>query len=348
MYPNNLKPSRQDILPPVPSRPMQTTPDSHSYPTSPSPPRQPSNQSHPYSSNPYQQPVEPKKGILKSIILVTLVILLVGGAAYGGYYYANNYSKKQHASVKNGTQGQNLESSIAGTANGEAKPSADTTHFVLHAGYPYDLGAKKKISINLGIPGAVQGVTVVSGNNNRGQEQYYTDKYNDELGRWDIGFPDHYQSSASQISVLSISKSWLALSQQGNHAFDDTAQKLDTPAEKQAYVAKIKDEATACVKEKAKGFTTKDNVFNVCFSIIPGLDAYDPILVLRGYGEAEGQQMLLTGFVRLEEGKTYDEATNKQLLKDAESGKLADSTLRLINIFIASLSQTTLNVDSVQ
>lgn len=285
--------------------------------------------------------------MFKRILLTLLIIFLIGGAGYGGYYYANYQDKNQQNSAKDTTNTATPvgERSADGSLQAEANID-NSTHFVKRSGFPYDLGGKKKVIINLGLPDIAQGVAVASGNNNRGQEQHYTDKYNDELARWDIGYPAHEQSSLSQISVVAVSKSWLELTQQNNHAFDDTAQKLDTPAQKAAYVNKLKTESESCVKDKAKGFVTADNVFKVCFSLIPGADTYNPVLVLRGTAQVEEQTLLLVGFIRLEEGSGYDEQTGKKLLAEAKANRVPEPTIKLINTFINSLAKTTLTLES--
>jgi len=337
MYPNEFRNKpRQDISSPMINRPIQR-PSGTSGPNLPQP--QPAHLNHPVADNNYESHPKSK---LKAVLLWLLVLILIGAAAYGGYYYANYEDKKNQTGSNQSQAGE--QKSDENSSNVAAQSNIDTTHFVAQAGYPYDLGGKKKFLFKLGLPEEVQGIGIKSDNSNRGFEKFYTDKYNDELGRWAIGYPDREQTYKSQVSIVAISKSWLGLSQSGNTAFNNSETKLNTPAQKKAYIEKVKADSEKCVKDSAKGFTTQDSFFNVCFSIIPGVDSFAPILVLQGYGEAEKTPMLFVGSISLDDGKIYDDKTSKKLLVDAKEGKLPQSTVDLIATFANSFSKTTLEV----
>src|SRR5258708_3282862 len=65
--------------------------------------------------------------------------------------------------------------------------------FVRTVGFPYDLKTTT-ITTNLGVPADVEAVQVRSGNNNRGSEQIFTDKTNDEVARFTLGYPQFASS----------------------------------------------------------------------------------------------------------------------------------------------------------
>lgn len=356
MFPNDIKraPSRDVSLngfTPRPDiqRPAQPTisQQSRPQPMQPQAPRQIPQQAQ--QSKPSHEASSPKTGgkIWLKLLIGLLLVIFVGAAAYGGYYYATKIepNRKNSEQATNSTQQSTTDTGVNQAISLNGGQSAGSAHYVVDAGYPFDLEPKKQFIVSLALPEQLAGVVVTSSESNRGLERYYTDKLNDEIGRWEIGYPKYVSDVNSTISVLAVGSSWLKAAQVGNHAFDNTEDKLESQAQKEAYIAKIKSESETCVKDQAKGFITKDQSFKICFSVIPGSEKYSPVLVLRGYGVKEKQQLLFVGNIRVIDGKKYSDEEGKKFLEDAKNGKLPQATVDEISKIVGALRETTLTVE---
>lgn len=282
-----------------------------------------------------QQPVKPKpKRRYGLLILMCLILVLVGVA--GGYLMrANDTNANKTATTPTVTQED---------ADGADNQALGSVHFVQSVGYPFDLAAKKKFTFSLGLPAEVQSVRITSGGTNRGAESVFTNKFNDEMGRWLIGYPAIQTSAASEVSILTIGNEWLSSTTNNGDTYLERGESVSSAQQKKDYLAKLKTDAEACAKDAKKGFQTKDKVFNVCYSLTPGVDAYAPIMSVRGYAEIEGRQFVMIG--RLHIADVISSATDKTVLENAKKGNYPAATTELAQKFVNALSQTTVKVEN--
>jgi hypothetical protein len=230
------------------------------------------------------------------------------------------------------------------------RQSTSVEHFVLSAGYPFDI-KNKKFTIKLGVPADMQAVRLWSNNSNHGPEQYFTDKYNDELGRWFFGNPTDPSDNGSgynEISVLAISKSWLAANLSKDLASDSeftTGYKINTPADKQKFLTTLKSDTSTCVKDAKKGFTASDNSLNICYTLNFGREGYNPQIIFSGYGEKDTIPMLLTGIIKLSDSTPMvDRDAEQKAISDANAGKYTAHFSASLKSLLGALKQTTLTV----
>jgi hypothetical protein len=276
-------------------------------------------------------------GKVKKILISLLVILLIAGGIYGGYSYGKGQNKDR------------AKSSVQPAATPPASQSSSAVHFVKSDGFPLDSTSHKTFSINLGVPGEFQAVRVSTTSGNRGQEQYFTDKFNDELGRWIFGDPtdgDANGSGENGVSVLAISNSWLgATTKQGPIAYgnDLTELPLSTPADKQKFLKAIKANSETCAKDSKKGFATTDGSFKICNVFSFGHDAYSPLVSFSGYGEKDNIPMYFTGGIRITDDTPMPnrDAENKAI-ENSKNGKYTAKFSASLSTLIAALKQTTL------
>lgn len=242
-----------------------------------------------------EEPVATKTGRLKKTFTIFFcAILLISLSTVAGYYFGNRGNKMldRSDSVSNVKQ-----DSTNNTPNKDEEPK---THFITDKGRPFDL--KKEVMVKLGLPSSVQGVQLSSNNNNRGYEQFLTDKYNDEIGRWTIGYPDRPPSGDDQISILAVGDSWLKATQNVDGQFF-IGGNINTPAQKSAFLADLKTATQACAQDVNKGFALKDRTMNVCHEVTKSKYGEDGMLSLKGYGLIEGRQIVLFGIVELPDTK---------------------------------------------
>jgi hypothetical protein len=243
-------------------------------------------------------------GKAKKFFVGLLVLLLIAGGVYGGYAYGNGQNKNA------------AKTSVQPAAAPAVNQNSASVHFVASEGYPFDLGAKKIFTTKLGIPATFQATRVPSNNGNHGPEQYFTDKYNDELARFIIGNPADPGDNGggySETSVLAISKSWLAANAPkdvaGNTEFA-TGYKLETPADKQKFLATLKTDTEACVKDAKKGFTTP---------------------------------VFLTGLINIaDDTPMANQEAEQKAVADAKSGNYTAKFTASLSTLLAALKQTTL------
>lgn len=219
--------------------------------------------------------------------IIVGVVLIAAGVA-GGFYLGG----QQKATNTNNTQTQ------LPTIDQAAAPNFYTLSSEAH---PFDLkktDVNKKVAVSLGVPNGFQVVKIDSGNQNRGYEQYFTNKYNDEMGRWVVGFPTSQGGGNSEISLLAIGQEWLKATQDVEGKLSSAVgADINTPAQKATFLAGLKANTEACSKDQAKGFTTKDGALKVCYELVK-VDT-NGTLMLKGYGELQGQQMVLVATVNL-------------------------------------------------
>jgi hypothetical protein len=291
------------------------------------------------SNQPVQShPVIDDKPKSKKLLVSLLTIILIAAAGAGGYVYGKSQAKPAAVSQ-----------SPAVSTPKVSTTTADSVHFVRSAGYPFDLAAKKVFTTKLGLPAELQGVRISSNNNNHGPEQYFTDKYNDELGRWVIGDPTDSAANgggSSEVSVLALSKSWLGANLPkdlaGNSEFA-TGYKLNSTADKQKFLQTIKTNTDACVKDPKKGFTTTDSSFKVCYTLNFGKEAYSPRVSFSGYGEKETVPMFLTGLIIVHDDTPMaDQTAELKAISDGNSGKYTTKFSKSLNSILAALKETSL------
>jgi hypothetical protein len=273
-------------------------------------------------------------GKVKKILISLLVILLIAGGIYGGYAYGKGQNK------------DSAKSSIQPATTPPASQSSSAVHFVLSEGYPYDLGAKKIFTTKLGIPAELQAVRSDSDSIYR---QYFTDKSNDEIGRWIIGNPKNTSENAggdSNIYVLAISKSWLAANLSSDLARDSetaTGYKLANNADKQKFLQSIKTNSDNCVKDVKKGFSTADGSFNICYTLDFGREGYSPMISLSGFGEKDNVPMYLTGLINIYDNTPMaNRDAELKAIDNAKNGKYTANFSASLNSLLAALKQTTL------
>jgi hypothetical protein len=272
----------------------------------------------------------------KKTLKFLLVVLLVGGALAGGYVYGKGQDKMPSQISKT-------------TSTPPPTKSASEVHFVQSEGHPFDIGAKKTFTTKLGIPADLQAARMPSDNGNPGSERYFTDKYNDELGRWIIGTPQDPSNNGggySEASVLAISKSWLAANLPADLADDSefaTGYKISTAADKQKFLQTLKSTTQECVKDAKKGFTTSDGSFKVCYTLNFGKEGYSPSIILNGYGEKESVPLYFTGRVDIYDSTPMaNQDAELKAIADAKNAKYTVKFSASLDSLLAALKQTSL------
>lgn len=260
----------------------------------------------------------------RNVLLTLFVLLALAGAAVGGYFF-----------------GQSRTSTPQSQAPAATNTSADT-HFVLARGYPFSTDIT--VETRLGVPAAYQAVLVGSTAGDPGLTAEFTNQSNDELGRWALGYPQKADSRSDSISLLSIHADWLAKTHAGIHQYQMGTQvyALNTPAQKKAFVDKVKADSAACKDDAAKGFVM--DKLAVCYEVAAprqSQGSYAPILTLYGYGELDSQPVLLLGQVLLRDDKEYTAEEQQAFL---DSTELAEYAVKVKDTFVASLKQSTISV----
>jgi hypothetical protein len=270
----------------------------------------------------------------KKPLLILLVILLLAGGVFGGYVYG-----------KGQDNGSTKQATVQPAAPATAQDNS-AVHFVLSEGYPFDIGAKKIFTTKLGVPADLQAVRASSNNSN---QQYFTDKSNDELAHFIVGNPTDSADNGggeSTVSVLAISKSWLAANLPANLADDaemTTGYKITTAADKQKFLQTLKSTTAECVKDSKKGFTTSDKSFNVCYTLYFGREGYSPSITLSGYGEKELVPMFLSGQINIYDSTPMaNQDAELKGIADAKNGKYTAKFSSSLSTLLAALKQTTL------
>jgi hypothetical protein len=288
--------------------------------------------------SPFQPPVShteqvstssPTRKNKKPVLVSLLLLLLISGVGAAAYYYGQQSGTSTTPAQQTTTNSENKQVTTPGV------------HFVKDVGYPFDLGAKKVFTTSLGLPDFIQGVSIDSTIQNMGINEYLTNKFNDEMGRWVVAYPDT-TNTATDVSIGAIGKEWLAASQDYNDPLG--AGDLRTPAKKQQYIATLKSETEACVKDSKKGFQFADKSLAVCYELLPGRDAFAPRLELRGYGVVNGVILVFLGYVEVTEGKKYSESEHNQLLTDGKQGKFPQLITERSAKIIEALSKSTISV----
>lgn len=253
-------------------------------------------------------PVKPPRAYKKIVTAIACLVILLG-AVIGSYIFGASR-------VNNDIRTESVLS------NSEQKDTneVEQVHLIVNYGVPFDLA--QKVTVALGIPNIAQGVQVDSNNNNRGQEQYLTDKFNDEIGRWTLGYPKGPTTRDNQVSVLAIGDSWLQATQDVDGKFELGAD-VNTPAQKNAYLAELKKSTEVCVKDKNKGFVLQDGMMGVCYVVTKSKYDEGGVITLKGHGTINQRQIVLLGLIDVPN-------TNQET----------------INQWISALSKTTISVDS--
>lgn len=293
--------------------------------------------SHSLTTSP--KPTHRKRWLLVAFLAIVLVA--------GGYYLVNNKNKPAANSLSVATNGS---SPTTGQTN-----STGQVHYVQSVGYPYDFSAKQKVTVSLGLPSDVQGVRISSTIPNQGASQYFTDKFNDEIARYEIGYPTDPEDNGggtSELSVLALSYSW----RKSTTNFDFTGinsqfgiqDSINSPADKENYITQLKNDTATCVKNPTKGFTTKGDIpLNICYYLSFGREGYSPYMELRGYGELQGEPIILVGSINI-----YDPTnmpTQEAALKaiaDAKNGNYTTSFKQSLNQLLSALAQTQIKLSA--
>lgn len=213
--------------------------------------------------------------------------------------------------------------------------------FIRTLGFPFDLKATT-ITTNLGVPVDIEAVQIRSTGNNPGSEEIFTDKFNDEMARYTLGYPQFPASGGSnEISILAISPSWLSTSNEretfwgyGDATGIEPQVDLQSPASKLKYVQGLSSLTKECVKDPTKGFQTKDKVFSICYAVVTDKYGGPSTLLLRGYAEVQGEPLILVGLMSLDD--------HNNILNPATAGIHLQTTNDATKELIYALSQTTI------
>lgn len=238
---------------------------------------------------------KPQKNKNVKLIYILVTLLLLSAAVFAGYYFGSKGNTPDSVNTNN-TSGNSESDDVSEDTSDDSGIT-----FVTDSAVPYDL--KKRITVDLGIPDSTMAVQISSNNHNRGLEQFLTDKFNDEVGRWTLGYPDFQVSSDRQISILAIGDSWLEATQDVDGPFVIGAD-INTPEQKQAYLESQKSKTDSCIKDKSKGFITKGESINICYGVLKSKYGEDGVMTLNGYGVIGGRQIVLIGSVELRDTKS--------------------------------------------
>jgi hypothetical protein len=276
--------------------------------------------------------------------LITLVLLLPLVSAFSIYI---TYTVQRQQVV-----GLAAQLPKAQASNATSQGSTPQIHFVESIGYPFIAQGVMPpvVDIKLGLPTRYQAVLYPSNNTNRGNaELALTDKYNDEMGRWEISDPSYGRSAPSQLSIVAIDQSWLAIASDPASVYGYVADGVSptTPANKKMYVANVKSDTKKCSQDSKLGFGTNDHVFTICSTLDTGIKSYVPFLKLTGYAEVQGHPLILIGDITLEQGKKYDLTNSRALANNArQHHEYPPSTLDAVNELVNALKQTTTTITS--
>lgn len=255
----------------------------------------------------------------------------------GSYWYGTQHNKKQSPATPS--------NKVASTTSNESG-----AHYVSQLSYPYDL-KDTNLLVKLAIPSEVQAVVISSDNNNRGAEQYFTDKFNDELARFALGYPEDTDYQASELSVLAIGDSWLTAKTDTSpdilaYSEFDMDGPINTPTQKAQYLAKLKKDTATCTTESGKGFkTTGDVPLNVCYELNFGKDGYSLAMTLWGYGEEQNKPIVMFGFIDVYDATSPDSSNfeaSHQAIADAQNGKYTKGFKKALDNLLSSLPKTSI------
>lgn len=271
-----------------------------------------------------QPPVVSKK---KNIFIKTLLVLVALGLIAGAFFLG------QKTTDSDGSGQARLENKQDATTENTSEKSE--IHFVRSEGYPLDIDSM--IVTNLGIPSGMQAVIKDSVISDPGETDIYALNFNEEMGRWLIGYPKGEGTHVGELSIIAILDEWLDTTNPEN--IDSlTGPKLNTPAEKKKYVEELKTKTTECVKSDEKGFTTEEGVFKVCYTLDPGYQDFSPILHIEGYGELAGETFFMLGHIPIYDGNSYPYPETGE---KAREGTFPESISQVADSIVKALSQTT-------
>jgi hypothetical protein len=279
----------------------------------------------------------PKRVSTKSLLVILLGIIVIAAGVAAGYEYGHK-AQKTITIQKSVVQSVNSVPNIAGNV-----------HFVQSIGYPYDQAASKyQYVTKLGVPSFMQAVRIASTAQDQGAgETAFTNLNNNELGRWELGNPTNPSDNSgaySEISLLAITNSWLNATGTTDYSDLGYGSPLETPTQKQQYMTQLEASTAACVKDASKGFKTADGNLSICYSIVynpkSGETSYKPIITLSGYGDVQGQPMVLVGTINVYNSAVgTTQADQNKAVAEANAGQAPD--LQIQNAIINALQQTT-------
>ena len=262
-------------------------------------------------------------------LVLALLFLVVLAASVAGTY------EWQHRMV------DDLNVQVAGLNARVRTLNRPTTNqnqvkFMRTVGFPYDLKSTT-ITTNLGVPADMEAVQVRSSGNNRGSEQIFTDKFNDEMARFTLSYPQFAPNGDNEISILAISPSWLSSSNEQEtflgYGGVEPQVDLQSPASKTQYVRGLSTLTKSCINDPTTGFQTKDKTFSICYKLVTDKYGGPSWVLLRGYAEVQGEPLILTGIVVLDD--------HYNVLNPSVSGVRLQSTADAEKELINALAQTT-------
>lgn len=276
-----------------------------------------------------EKPIEIRTKPVKSSILVLFCLVAVVSAVTETYLWQHqkvDSLNRQVTSLQN--EAQTIRPNVA---------KQSQVKFIRTVGFPYDL-KNTIVTTNLGVPAHVEAVQIRS-SNNRGSEQIFTDKFNDEMARYVLNYPQ-FPTNSNEISILAISPSWLSSSNEretflgyGSATGIEPQVNLQSPASKAQYVHGLRALTQTCTKDPAKGFQTKDKTFSICYKVSPDKYGGPSVLLLSGYAEVQGEPLILTGLLFLDD--------HYNVLNSSTSGFHLQSTSDATKEFINAIAQTT-------
>lgn len=276
-----------------------------------------------------QSPAEntqPKTHNKLTIIFAVIALVLALACIYLLFFYKQTDSTSKSTTT---------------TTNRVATTETDndvSTVSIKSVGYPYEQ-PKKMVTTTLVLPNKFGAVRISSSIQNPGLTDGYTDKFNDEMGRWVLGdLVNNTGGDANEISLIAISNSWL------NKISDsDNTTAPHTVAEKKKFLVDIKAKTTKCASDKKSGFVTAGKVLNVCYVVESGLDSYAPTMTLQGYGELDGKPYYMEGVVRIYDRLDYDakwQTVSAQVRADFAAKKYPSATQKQIDSLVSALAKT--------
>lgn len=254
---------------------------------------------------------EPPRTKFRAGVFAVVVLALIALAG-GVYYWQHQQVTDLQASVAS------LKAATPPTTVTAAEPSQDVAQ-----GVPLSI-PNTKVLTTLVLPAhyGIIGKWPVTSSQPELQSHYVL-AMNDFLASWSaklVGTNANPSLTGGEqgdvlIEIAALSQ-WEAANDPAGVEYSFT-QKSMTAAQKKAYVAKLKADTSACVKDPAKGFSTNDHVYNICYSYAPpqAQDA-DYGLSLSGYATINGQPVQLTGSIALPNSFSNHEAIAKPYLAD--------------------------------
>ena len=133
----------------------------------------------------------------------------------------------------------------------------------------------------------------------------YTESYNDIIANWNFSEAGTVQNPSQEGGsnggiLITALNDWMKVNDPTAVDYGEGNGGAKTIAMKSSFASNLKTETTNCAKDIAKGFTTKELPYNICYTLLhPQGQGGDWILSLSGYADIEGTQSYLRGTIYL-------------------------------------------------